>query len=309
MTAKSPNGSEQIVAAVEAGGTKFRVAVAAGQRLLADTTIPTTTPAETIGASIEFIQHSGYSIEALGIACFGPVDLEVGSAAFGSITATPKPEWSNTDVKGRFEEALGLSVGFDIDVGGAALGEWRWGAARGYDCFVYLTVGTGIGGGLFINGRVHHGLGHPEMGHIVVTREPGDVFPGQCPFHGDCLEGMACGPAISARWNARLRDLGDRDEIWDLEARYLAQGLRTFTYVLAPQRILLGGGVMQHEGLLDRVREYLAAGLSGYRTSRHLKGSLVEYVVAPELGQDAGLYGAIALAHQVLETEADSGIS
>ena len=300
MRENSQNGSEQIVAAVEAGGTKFRVAIATGRHLTVDTTIPTTTPDETIGAAIDFIQHSGYSTEAVGVACFGPVDLEVGSGTFGSITATPKPGWSNTDVKVRFEQALGVPVGFDIDVGGAALGERRWGAARGYDSFLYLTVGTGIGGGVFIDGRVYHGLGHPEMGHIVVTREPRDVFAGHCPFHGDCLEGMACGPAISARWKARLRDLNDRDEVWDLEARYLAQGLRTFTYVLAPQRILLGGGVMQHEGLLDRVREYLAAGLGSYRTSQRLTGDLAEYVVAPELGQDAGLYGAIALAHQAL---------
>jgi fructokinase len=290
----------EAVAAVEGGGTKFRVAIARGRDLLVDFTIPTTTPDETIGACVGFIRSSGHAIEAAGVACFGPVDLDPQSETYGSITATTKPGWSNTDVRGRFQSALGVPVGFDVDVGGAALGEWRWGAARGLNSFVYLTVGTGIGGGAFVSGRVHHGLGHPEMGHIAVTPLPGDDYRGHCPFHGFCLEGMACGPAVADRWGADPRDLYDREEVWDLEARYLAQGLRSFTYVLAPERILLGGGIMQHEGLLDRVRRHLADELSGYATAERLRGDLTDYVVAPTLGQDAGLYGAVALAHQVV---------
>jgi fructokinase len=289
------------VAAIEGGGTKFRVAIAHGRDILADATVPTTTPDVTIDACVGFIQASGYAIRAAGIACFGPVDLDPHSSTYGSITATTKAGWSNVDVTGRFERALGVPVGFDVDVGGAALGEWRWGAARGIDTFVYLTVGTGIGGGAFINGRVHHGLGHPEMGHVPVRPEPDDTYQGGCPFHGPCLEGMACGPAVEERWGGRPQDLLDREEVWDLEARYLAQGLRTFTYTLTPERILLGGGIMQHEGLLDLVRGYLVDELGGYTTSEHLRAGLTDYVVAPEFGQDAGLYGAIALALQVSE--------
>lgn len=293
--------SSELVAAVEAGGTKFRVAIAHDREILADATVPTTSPDETIAACVDFIQASAQPIRAAGIACFGPVDLDPSSVSYGSITATPKPGWSDTDVRGRFQAALDVPVGFDVDVGGAALGEWRWGAARGLDSFVYLTVGTGIGGGAFINGRVHHGLGHPEMGHIPVSPEPDDAYQGCCPFHGSCLEGMACGPAVENRWGERPRDLEGRDEVWDLEARYLAQGLRAFTYVLAPQRILLGGGLMQQDGLLALVRRYLTDELGGYMTAARLRGDLTEYVVAPELGQDAGLYGAMALAEQALE--------
>jgi fructokinase len=293
------NDDRRPVAAVEGGGTKFRVAVAVDRDILADTTVPTTTPDETLDACVEFIRSSGYEVRAAGVACFGPVDLDRGSPTFGSITATTKPGWSNVDIKTRLETMLGVPVGFDVDVGGAALGEWRWGAARGLGSFVYLTVGTGIGGGAFVNGQIYHGLGHPEMGHVPVRPESDDPYQGCCPFHGSCFEGMACGPAVEERWGDRPQDLVDRDEVWDLEARYLAQGLRTFTYALAPERILLGGGLMQRKGLLELVRTYLAAELGGYTTSSHLRGDLTGYVVSPELGQDAGLYGAIALAHQI----------
>jgi len=290
----------QHYAAIEAGGTKFRVAIAEGRNVVVDTTIPTTTPDETLAATIDFVRDWG-EVTAAGVACFGPLDLDKTSPTYGSITSTPKPDWSNAPVLNRVRQELGVPTAIDVDVGGAALGEWRWGAANGVDHFIYITVGTGIGAGLFLAGSSHHGMGHPEMGHISIERVPGDDYPGLCPFHGACLEGMAAGPAIADRWGAPGGELTQRPEVWNLEARYLAQALRTFTYVAAPQRILLGGGVMQHPGLLELTREKLAGQLAGYVTSDRLRGPLEDYVVAPAFGQDAGLVGAIALAMKAAE--------
>lgn len=290
---------ETYYAAIEAGGTKFRVAVAQERTLVADITIPTTTPDETIGATISFIRDSGYDVAAAGIACFGPLDLDPESPSYGSITRTPKPEWGNTPVLVPVRDALGVPAAIDIDVGGAARGEMRWGAARGLTNFLYLTIGTGIGGGAVVDNTVLHGMGHPEMGHVLIDRVRGDDFPGTCPFHDICVEGMAAGPAIEQRWGAPGAELADRDEVWELEAEYLAQALRTYSYVLAPERILLGGGVMQQAGLIEKVRTHLERLLGTYATSDVLRGSLDDYVVAPELGQDAGLIGAIALAMEV----------
>jgi fructokinase len=289
---------DRFYAAIEAGGTKFRVAVSEGRELVADTRIPTTTPDETLGATIEFIRNWG-EVSAAGIACFGPLDLNPSSATYGSIIETPKPHWSNTPVLTTIREELGVPTAIDVDVGAAALGEWRWGAAQGLSDFIYITVGTGFGAGVFINGTVHHGMGHPEMGHITVERVPGDDYTGHCPFHGACLEGMAAGPAIEDRWGTPGAALTERAEVWDLEATYLAQALRTFTYVAAPQRILLGGGVMQQPGLFELVREKLREQLNGYVTTEALRDSLDEYIAAPAFGQDAGLIGAIALAMEV----------
>jgi fructokinase len=289
--------SDHHYAAVEAGGTKFRVAIAYGLDIVADTTIPTTTPDETLGATIDFIQEWG-TVDAVGIACFGPLDLETSSPTYGSITATPKPEWSNTPVLATILHELGVPAAIDIDVGGAALGEWSWGAAQGLGSFIYVTVGTGLGAALVVDGKVHHGMGHPEMGHITIERVDGDDYPGHCPFHGACLEGMAAGPAIEDRWGAPGAELIHRAEVWELEAAYLARAIRTFTYVAAPERILLGGGVMQAEGLLELVRAKTIQQLAGYVTNASLRGSLEDYVVAPAFGQDAGLIGAIALARE-----------
>jgi fructokinase len=290
--------AEPWYAAIEAGGTKWRVAVGRSPDLVAETTVPTTNPDTTIPACVDFIRSSGYAIAGVGIASFGPVDLVPTSKTFGFITATPKGGWSNTDVKGRIETALGVPAVIDVDVGGAALGEWMWGAGRGLDSLVYVTVGTGFGGAHLHDGRTFHENGHPEMGHITVEREVGDAFPGSCPFHGACLEGMAAGPALLARWGRPGPELGDRFEVWDLEARYLAQAMRTFAYMLAPQRIILGGGVLQQPGLLEMVRDRLAERLAGYGNT---PDKLDEFIVGPELGQDAGLIGAIALARRHFE--------
>lgn len=241
----------------------------------------------------------GVPIDGAGIASFGPLDLNPTSHTYGFIKTTPKPGWSNTDVKGRIERELGIPAAIEIDVGGAALGEAWWGAGRGLDSFVYVTVGTGIGAALLRSGQTSHEHGHPEMGHISVERETEDAFAGVCPFHRSCLEGMAAGPAIRARWGVPSTELNDRAEVWDLEARYLAQGLATYAYTLVPQRIIVGGGIMQQPGLLELVRKRLAERINGYGPA---PPDVESFVVPPELGQDAGLIGAIALALDRFET-------
>lgn len=291
-------GAEPRYAAIEAGGTKWRVAIGRSPDVVAETTVPTTDPDTTISACVDFIRSSDQPIAGVGIASFGPIDLDPTSERFGFITTTPKPGWSNTNVKGRIENAVGVPSVIDVDVGGAALGEWMWGAGRGLDSLVYVTVGTGFGGAHLQHGQTFHDTGHPEMGHVSVEREAGDSFPGNCSFHGPCLEGMAAGPALLARWGEPGQELGDRPEVWDLEARYLAQAMRTFAYMLAPQRIILGGGVLQQPGLLQLVRGRLAERLAGYGNA---PDNLDEFIVGPELGQDAGLIGAIALARRHFE--------
>lgn len=263
--------------------------------------IPTSDPASTLRAAADFFR-SASRLEApgapdlLGIGCFGPVDLRPSSPSFGHITSTPKPGWRNVDVAGFFRRELGLAPAFDTDVNAAAYGEFLWGAAAGITDFVYLTIGTGIGGGIFSNGIVVHGLGHPELGHIKVRRVPGDEYPGCCPFHRDCLEGLASGPAIEARWGAKGQDLEDSHPAWELEARYLSQAIACYELVLSPELVLLGGGVGLRPGLAERVRKLVGEELSGYIPQLAETGRIDSLVARPELGAEAGLYGAAALA-------------
>jgi fructokinase len=267
---------------IETGGTKWMCAVGTGpDDLRAEATIPTTTPDETIGRAVAFFREAE-PVDAVGIGSFGPVDLER-----GWITTTPKPGWADTDLVAPIRRELGVAVVFDTDVNAAALGEHRWGAAGGLDTFAYVTVGTGIGGGGMAGGRLLHGLTHPEFGHVRIPHDPEDAFPGTCPFHGDCWEGLASGPAIAARWGRRGEELDD-PAAWRLEARYLALGLAAVVAVLSPQRILLGGGVLSRRGLLDAVRDELDGVLAGYVDA--------PAVVAPELAPRSGVLGAIALA-------------
>lgn len=290
--------TKPLYAAVEAGGTKWRVAIGRSPDMVVEATIPTTGPDTTISECVEFIRESGVPIAGVGIASFGPLDLVPTSPTFGCITATPKPGWTNTNVKSRIETALGVPAVIDIDVGGAALGEWSWGAGRTFSSIVYVTVGTGLGGAHLRDGRTFHEHGHPEMGHITVEREEGDAFEGNCPFHGTCLEGMASGPALLARWGRPGPELRNLPEVWDLEARYLAQAMRTYDYVLTPQRIIVGGGVMQQPGLIQMVRDRLGGRFAGYGNP---PSNMESFIVAPEFGQDAGLIGAIALARRHFE--------
>ena len=227
------------------------------------------------------------------------MDLTPGSPTYGYITTTPKPGWGHVDIVGRVQQAFDVPVGFDTDVNGAALGEYRWGAAQGLDTFVYLTIGTGIGGGGMINGELVHGLLHPEMGHMRLPHDAErDPFPGVCPFHGDCLEGMASGPAIEARWGQRGETLPPDHPAWDLEAHYLALGVVNLACVLSPQRVILGGGVMHQAHLFPLIRSEVQRLLNGYLKAPEIVDRVDEYIVSPGLGKRAGIKGAIALAQQ-----------
>jgi fructokinase len=288
--------------AIEAGGTKFVCAVGTGPNDLRDVTrFPTTTPEETIREAIDFFQSRSDGLTAIGIASFGPVDLQPASPTWGYITTTPKPKWANTDIAQQIAEALGVPVGFDTDVNGAALGEQRWGAAQGLDTFIYLTIGTGIGGGGMLGGKLMHGLVHPEMGHILLPRDrEADPFPGVCPFHGDCFEGLASGPALQARWKEPADTLSGDHPAWPLEARYLSLALVNFICTLSPQRIIMGGGVMQQPQLFPLVRAEVQQLLNGYVQSPDITNNIDRYIVPPGLGARAGVLGAIALAKQAL---------
>ena len=229
------------------------------------------------------------------------MDPDPASPTFGYVTTTPKPYWAHTDFAGPIREAFGLPVGFDSDVNGAALGEFRWGAGKGLDTFVYLTIGTGLGGGGLINGKLIHGLMHSEMGHIVVPHDwEKDPYPGWCTYHGDCWEGMACGPAIEGRWKTRAENLPPDHPAWDLEAHYLALGLRTLICVISPQRIIMGGGVMLQMHLFPKVRAETQRLLNGYIQKPQILDNIDEYIVPPALGGRAGVAGALALAHDAL---------
>jgi fructokinase len=286
---------------IEAGGTKFVCAVAGDDgKLLDETTFSTTTPDQTIGRAIEFLREQG-DLAAIGISCFGPVDLTPGSPTYGTITTTPKPGWANTDIVGRIRRAFDVPVGFDTDVNGAALGEYRWGAAQGLDTFVYLTIGTGIGGGGMVNGKLIHGLVHPEMGHIRLPHDLNrDPFAGVCPFHGDCLEGLATGPAIEARWGQRGETLPPDHPAWALEARYIALGVVNLVCILSPQRVILGGGVMQQAQLFPMIRSEVQQLLNGYVKAPAILERIEAYIVPPGLGSRAGVKGAIALAQETV---------
>lgn len=278
--------------AVEAGGTKFVLAVGhSHDAILAQTHIATSTPAQTLQRSIEWFQQQG-AIASLGIASFGPVDLDPTSSTWGFITETPKPGWSQTDVARSMGNALGCAVGFDTDVNGAALGEYLHGAAKGCAVAIYVTVGTGIGGGAIIDGQTIKGKRHPEMGHVMLQRHPDDRnFEGCCPVHGDCLEGLASGPAISARWGASLSELAPNHVAHVIISDYLAQFCQTLIALYSPQRIVLGGGVLQTAGLLDRIRQR-ATKLAGTYFGVNA-GSII---VPPGLGTLSGIAGAFELA-------------
>ncbi|HXA52502.1 MAG TPA: ROK family protein [Candidatus Acidoferrum sp.] len=273
---------------LEAGGTKFVCAIGTGPDDLERADFPTTTPDETIGRALAFFRDRA-PVHALGIASFGPVDLDPRSATYGYITSTPKPGWSHTDIAGLMGRALGVPVHLDTDVNAAALAESRWGSARGLDDVVYLTVGTGIGGGALVGGRLVHGLLHPEMGHMRLPHDRiADPYGGICPFHGDCLEGLASGPAIEQRWGVSAQSLPSDHPAWRLEARYLAAGVVNLVCTLSPRRVIMGGGVMEQAHLFPMIREEVAALLNGYVAAPEIG--------PPALGKNAGVLGAIALA-------------
>lgn len=277
--------------AIEAGGTKFVCGVGTGPEDLTTIRIPTTDPHTTLHAAIDYFRTElPEGLLAVGIGSFGPVDLRPGSPSYGYITSTPKIGWQNFDLAGAIRRALDVPIGFDTDVNAAAFGEARWGAAQGLTDFIYLTIGTGIGGGAFSGGAVIHGASHPEMGHVRIPHDPSDPFPGSCPYHGDCLEGLASGPAMELRWGSAAEDLPDDHPAWALEARYLALALATFTCTLSPKRIIMGGGVMERRGIFPKICAELYLLLNSYVDSPE--------VVPPQLGGRAGVLGALALAQR-----------
>ena len=284
---------------VEAGGTKWVFAVGSSPDDLDDvTTVPTTTPRETLERVGEFFdRHS--EVKAVGIGSFGPIDLRKDSPRYGTITTTPKPGWSNTDVLGFLRSRLKLPVAVDTDVNAAALAEGRWGAARDVDTFCYVTVGTGIGGGVVVRGEPLHGLLHPEVGHMRIPHDVArDPFAGSCPYHGDCFEGLASGEALRARFGGDPEGVMTEDD-WNLEAGYIALGLVNLLSTLSPQRIVLGGGVMNEPTLLPLVRRRLSELAAGYFDASELSEPGVEsFVVAPALGGRSGVCGALELAQR-----------
>ncbi|MDQ4020398.1 MAG: ROK family protein [Actinomycetota bacterium] len=290
--------------AIEAGGTKFVCLVGSDpDHIVAQTRIPTGTSTQTLAQVLAFFRQevaSGGPLAAIGIASFGPLELRRSHPRYGFITNSPKPGWFDVDMVGPVRSALDVPVGFDTDVNGAALGEGRWGAAQGLDTFVYMTVGTGIGAGAVVGGRIVHGLRHPEMGHLSVPWQPGDDFVGDCPFHADCLEGMASGAAITARWGRPAEQL-DGEELQAatrLEATYLAAGLRNIVYSVAPQRIVIGGSVTGLPGLFPLIRANLSEALAGYPGLPEHDAD--DFIVPATLGPLAGPVGALVLADQAL---------
>ena len=291
---------KKIYGGIEAGGTKFICAVGTGPNdLQALTQFPTTNPEVTLGQVVDYFkeQRKTANLDSIGIGTFGPVDLNPASTTYGFITTTPKPSWSNTDFKGIIERELDLPVVIDTDVNAAALGEHKWGAAQNLHTFLYLTIGTGIGGGGMLDGRLMHGLTHPEMGHIRIPHNwEKDPFPGFCPYHGDCFEGLAAGPSIQNRYGVRGETLPEDHPAWDLLAEYVALALNNFICTLSPQRIVLGGGVMGQDHLLNSTRKNVQDLLNGYVNAREIIEDIDHYIVRPDLKGRAGVLGSIALA-------------
>ncbi len=257
--------------ALEAGGTKMVCAIGnENGEIFERVSIPTESPDVTMPKLIAYFADK--EIEALGIGCFGPIDLNRNSETYGCITTTPKLAWKNYNIVKAFQDALRVPVGFDTDVNGSALGEATWGITKGLQNSMYITIGTGVGTGIITNGGLLHGMLHPEGGHLLLSRHPKDSFEGTCPYHKNCLEGLAAGPAIEARWGEKGTQLADRKEVWELEAYYIAQALVDYIMVISPQRIVIGGGVMHQEHLMPLIREEVKRQLAGYIDTKELSG-------------------------------------
>ncbi len=287
--------------ALEAGGTKMVCAIGnENGEILEQKSIPTTTPEETMPAILEYFKDK--EIASIGIACFGPIDLNKNSETYGYITSTPKIPWRNYNIVGAVKDALKIPVGFDTDVNGSLLGEVTWGCAKGLTDAVYFTIGTGVGAGIMTNGKMLHGMLHPEAGHVKMVPRSGDTYKGKCPYHGTCFEGMAAGPAIEERWGAKAVQLADREEVWDLESYYIAQALMGIVLTLSPQKIILGGGVMHQKQLFSMIREKMLKELNGYIQAKEL-ADIDNYIVPASLNDDQGIMGCIKLAMNSLEEE------
>ncbi|MGE5379092.1 MAG: ROK family protein [Bacteroidota bacterium] len=294
--------TQKLYGGVEAGGTKFVCCVSSGPgNIVEEVRFATTTPEETLNKTIQFFEPfvGDDRIRAIGVGCFGPLDLDPASPTYGYITATPKPGWSNTNVRGALQQALNVPVAFDMDVNAAAIGESMWGASRGLDPSLYLTIGTGIGGGYIKDGKPLIGMLNLEMGHLRIPHNLElDPFEGNCPFHGDCFEGLANGPAIEKRLGLKGALIAETDPYWDIEADYIASALMNYILTLSPRKIILGGGVMQREYLFPKIRVRVRRLLNGYVNSKSILEGIDEYIVPPGLGNQSGGMGAIAMAMQ-----------
>ncbi len=293
MSANNNNSNKKLWAAVEAGGTKFRAAVFdTDLQIVAEERIPTTTPDETLGAVEAFFANNP-PVASLGVASFGPLVVDRTKADYGALAATPKPHWSGAPILGRLAASLNVPSDIETDVEAAAVAEYQNGAGQGYSRVGYVTVGTGIGAAFAEDGLPYRGRDHTEMGHIPVRRVEGDTYAGRCPFHADCLEGMAAGPAIGDRWQADPSSLDDRQDVWDMEAAYLAQLVRVYAYTFAPDIVLFGGGVGTRDGMAERIAEAVHNDDAGYAVSGAPK------VAAAGLGENAGLIGAALIARRL----------
>lgn len=285
--------------ALEAGGTKMVCAVGDETGKIFDQiSIPTRTPEDTVPEMLAYFKKA--EIEALGIGCFGPIDPDKSSATYGYITSTPKLAWRNYNIVGAFEEALGCPVGFDTDVNGSVLGEVTFGQAKGKNNVIYITIGTGVGAGVFVEGKLVHGMLHPEAGHVLIQKRPDDNYQGKCPYHKSCLEGLAAGPAIEERWGKKAIELKDREEVWDLESYYIAQALVGYILTVSPEMIILGGGVMHQEQLFPKIRSYVKELLNGYIQTEEIE-HMESYIVPASLKDNQGIMGCLELGRRALE--------
>lgn len=282
------------IGALEAGGTKMVLAVGnENGEIFEQVSIPTKAPEETMPAIIEYFKER--KVEAVGVACFGPICLDKKSKKYGYITSTPKLAWKDYNIVGALKKELNIPIGFDTDVNGSCLGEATYGVAKGLDSVVYITIGTGIGAGILSEGKLLHGNLHPEAGHILMRRHPADAYKGHCPYHNDCFEGLASGPAISERWGNSPKELANNEKVWDMEGYYIAQALSTYILTLAPQKIILGGGVMHQSKLFPIIRRYVKDFLNGYLITKELN-DLDNYIVPAGLSDNQGIIGCLELA-------------
>ncbi len=286
------------IGALEAGGTKMVLAVGtADGEIMERAEIPTTFPEECVPHMIGWFHAR--KVDALGVGAFGPTRVNPEAADFGYVLDTPKPGWKGYDFYGELKKGLDVPIGYDTDVNVACLGEARFGAAQGLTHVVYITVGTGIGAGVLVDGKLLHGLLHPEAGHMLVARQPEDELQSVCPYHLSCLEGLASGPAIEARWGEPANALADRVEVWELESDYLAQAIANYVLCYSPQRIVLGGGVMKQSQLFPLVRAKALKNLNGYISTNDL-GSMESYIIEAGCGGNQGILGCLELGRRVL---------
>ncbi|ACX64856.1 ROK family protein [Paenibacillus sp. Y412MC10] len=291
------------IGAIEAGGTKFICGIGNEEGEILDRiSFPTDIPEPTLEQVVAYFRDK--DIEAIGVGSFGPIDLDRSSLTYGQVTTTPKPGWSGFDFVGFMKRNFPVPIGFDTDVNAAVFGEAMWGAAKGLDSCVYYTIGTGVGVGVFAEGNLIHGLVHPEGGHVLTRRHPEDPFEGFCPYHGDCLEGMASGPAIEKRWGLKGSELPEDHLAWEMEGFYLAQAISGVILLLSPKKVILGGGVMHQKQLYPLIRKKVAKFLNGYVASPAILDDLENYIVSPGLGDNAGLCGALALGIEASSSKA-----